>query len=83
MPMHRKLHYISKRNKLVNISKCNKLVKLVAQVQYHVNVIYSLKGEHTHQRCRQKQFQETRRALVKGWCMPGSKTALRTENQIQ
>ena len=39
MPMHRKLHYIS---------KCNKLVQLVVQVQYNMNVIYSLRGTHTH-----------------------------------
>ena len=31
--MHRKLRYVSKRNKLV---------QMVAQVQYNVNVIYSL-----------------------------------------
>ena len=37
--MHRKFHYIS---------KFNKLVQLVVQVKYHVNVIYSLSGEHTH-----------------------------------
>ena len=39
MPMHRKLQYVSKRNKLV---------QLVVLVQYHVNVIYSLGGGHTH-----------------------------------
>ena len=37
--MHRKLHFIS---------KCNKLVHLVVQAQYHVNVIYGLRGRHTH-----------------------------------
>ena len=37
--MHRKLHYVS---------KCSKLVQLVVKVQYHVNVIYSLGGGHTH-----------------------------------
>ena len=39
MPMHKKLRYVS---------KCNKLVQLVVQVQYHMNVIYSLGGGHTH-----------------------------------
>ena len=38
-PMRRKLRYVS---------KCNKLVQLVVLVQYHVNVIYSLGGGHTH-----------------------------------
>ena len=37
-PVHRKLRYVSKRNKLV---------QLVVQVKYHVNVIYSLGGRHT------------------------------------
>ena len=37
--MYRKLRYIS---------KCNKLVQLVVQVKYHVNVIYNLGGGHTH-----------------------------------
>ena len=37
--MHRKLRYVSKHNKLV---------QLVVQVQYHMNVIYSLGGGHTH-----------------------------------
>ena len=39
MPVHRKLRYVSKHNKLV---------QLVVQVQYHVNVIHSLGGGHTH-----------------------------------
>ena len=34
--MHRKLRYISK------------LVQLVVQVHYHMNVIYKFVGEHTH-----------------------------------
>ena len=38
-PMQRKLRYISKRNKLA---------QLVVLAQYHVNVIYSLGGRHTH-----------------------------------
>ena len=38
-PVHRKLCYVSKRNKLV---------QLIVQVQYHMNVIYSLGGKHTH-----------------------------------
>ena len=37
--MHIKLHYVS---------KYNKLVQLVVQVQYHMNVIYSPRGRHTH-----------------------------------
>ena len=41
--MHRKLRYVSKRNKLV---------QLVVQVKYHVNVIYSLGGGHTHTHAR-------------------------------
>ena len=61
--MHRKLRYVSKRNKLV---------QLVVQIQYHVNVIYSLRGRthirtharthahtHTYRRRGQKQLQET------------------------
>ena len=39
MPIHRKLRYIS---------KYNKLVQLVAQIKYHVNVIYSLGGRHKY-----------------------------------
>ena len=39
--MHRKFYYVS---------KCNRLVQLVVQVQYHMNVIYSLWGGHTHRR---------------------------------
>ena len=39
MPVHRKLHYIS---------KCNKLVQLVVQVQFHMKVIYSFGGRHMH-----------------------------------
>ena len=38
-PVHRKLCYIS---------KSNKLVQLVVQVQYHVNAINRLGGGHTH-----------------------------------
>ena len=38
-PVHRKFRYVSKRNKLV---------QLVVQVNYHVNVIYSLGGGHTY-----------------------------------
>ena len=37
--MQRKFHYVPKHNKLV---------QLVVEVQYHVNVIYSLGGRHTH-----------------------------------
>ena len=37
--VHRKLRYVS-----------NKLVQLIVLVQYHVNVIYSLGGGHTHAR---------------------------------
>ena len=46
----------------------NKLVQLVVQVKYHMNIIYSVGGGHTHTRARayrrrgQKQFQETRYA---------------------
>ena len=40
-PMYRKLRYVS---------KCNKLVQLVVQVKYHVNVIYSLGGRYTRAR---------------------------------
>ena len=58
-PMHGKLCYVS---------KCNNLVQLVVQVKYHVNIICSLRGRHTHTetyQCRgQKQFQETRRASL-------------------
>ena len=58
--MHRKLHYIS---------KCNKLVQLVVQVQYDVNVIYGLRGRDTHAHAHrfrgQKQFQETKHAPAK------------------
>ena len=45
---------------------------------YHVNVIYSLGGGHTHtyRLCRQKQFQETRRMLAFGWCAPGLKISI-------
>ena len=38
-PVYRKLRYVSKHNKLV---------QLVVQVEYHMNVIYSLGGRHTH-----------------------------------
>ena len=72
--MHRKLHYIS---------KCNKLVQLVVQVLYHKNVIYSLGGGHTHTHAHthtklrgQKQFQEARRALAFGWHTPGLKVLI-------
>ena len=73
-PMHRKLRHVSKRNKFI---------QLVVQVQYHVNVIYSLGGRHTrtharthkqtYQRRGQKQFQETKRVLAEGWRVPGLK----------
>ena len=33
---------------LTFLLKHNKLVKLVVQVKYHMNVIYSLGGGHTH-----------------------------------
>ena len=58
--MHGKLRYVS---------KCNKLVQLVVQVKYHVNVIYNLGGGHTqtYQRHGQKQFQETRCMPAFGW----------------
>ena len=59
--MHRNLRYVC---------KCNKLVQLVVQVKYHVNVSYSLGGGHTHtyQLRGQKQFQETR-------CAPSAQVA--------
>ena len=66
--MHSKLRYVSKRNKLA---------QLVVQVKYHVNVIYSLGGGHTHthrhayRRCGQKQFQETRHAPGLNMTSPG------------
>ena len=72
MPVHRKLRYISKHNKRV---------QLVVQVQYHVNVIYSL-GADTHRyQCRgqkqptswTKQFQEIRCASAFGRRVPGLK----------
>ena len=65
MPVHRKPHYVSKPNELV---------QLVVQVQYHVNVIYSFGGwthTQTYQLCGQKQFQETRRVPAEGRRTPG------------
>ena len=40
-PVHRKLRYVSKRTKHV---------QLVVQVQYHVNITYSLGSRHAHAR---------------------------------
>ena len=59
--MHRKLHYVS---------KCNKLVQLVVQVKYHVNVIYSLKGGHTH---KHTDFVGKNNFKKPGMCQPGLK----------
>ena len=67
-PMRRKLRYIS---------KCNRLVQLVVQVQYHVTVIYSLRGGHTHTHVHthtnvvDKAFQETGHAPAESWYAPG------------
>ena len=41
------------------VSTRNKLFQLVIQVQYHVNVIYSLGGGHTHTDVADKSNWET------------------------
>ena len=62
------------------ICKHNKLVQLVVQVKYHMNVIYSLWGQahthtHTHTNIVDKSnFKKSRRALAFGWHKPGFKS---------
>ena len=65
MLVHRKLHYVS---------KCNKLVQLVVQVQYHVNAIYSLEGGHTH--IPTLQTKAISRNQVHGQHAPGLKNTI-------
>ena len=58
--MHRKLSYVSKHNKLV---------QLVKQVQYHVNAIY----RQTRTHILMSRTKATRHVLAFGWRVPGLK----------
>ena len=68
-PVHRKLHYVS---------KCNKLVQLVIQVKYHVNVIYSF-GADTHTHARTHAHTHTHTHTHTG--IPTSQTKVISRNQ--
>ena len=63
-PMQRKLHYVSKHNKLV---------QLVVQV-YHMNVIYSLGGRDTHTHTNVADKSNFRHVPTKGRNAPGLKS---------